>query len=73
MKVKYRSCEIECYRDKALSGDNLLFFSVFDEGAHDPGLEVTSGYTCGEDTVKGYIKHLKEVVDDYIEHPEVYR
>lgn len=72
MKVKYRNCEIECYRDKALSGDTLLFFSVFDCGVYDPGLEVTSGFSEGEDTVREYIMSLKKVVDDYIEHPENY-
>ena len=72
MKVKYRNCEIECTREKALSGDVLLFFSVFDEGVYDTGFEVTSGFSYGEDTVREYIKHLKEVVDDYIAHPEMY-
>ena len=73
MKVKYKNCEIECARGKALSGDTLLFFDVFDCGVYDPGLEITSGYSEGEDTVRDYIKHLKEVVDDYIKHPEMYR
>ena len=73
MKVNYKNCEIECTREKTLSGDTLLFFDVFDIAAHDPGLEITSGYSEGEDTVREYIGHLKEVVDDYIEHPEMYR
>ena len=72
MKVKYRNCEIECTRDKALSGDTMLFFDVFDCGAHNPGLEITSGYSEGLDTVREYIGYLKEVVDDYIDHPEDY-
>lgn len=73
MKVKYRNCEIECTRDKALSGDTLLFYSVFDEGVYDKGFEVTSGFTEGADTVREYIKYMKEVVDDYIKNPEMYR
>lgn len=72
MKVKYRNCEIECTRDKALSGDTMLFFDVFDCGAHDPGREITSGYSEGADTVREYIKYLKEIVDDYIDHPNDY-
>lgn len=72
MKVTYRNCEIECTRDKVLSGEYMLFFDVFDCGAHDPGREITSGYSEGSDTVREYVKHLKSVVDDYIEHPEMY-
>ena len=71
MKVKYRNCEIKCYKNKALFKD-LLFFSVFDCGVCNSGLEITSGYSEGEDTVKEYIEYLKKVVDDYIEHPEDY-
>ena len=67
MKVKYRDCEINCFRDKSLSGDTLLFYSVFKDG-----FEVASGFSEGEDTVKEYIKHLKYVVDDFYEHPEDY-
>ena len=73
MKVIYKNCEIECTREKALSGDKLLFFSVFDIAAHDPGLEITSGYTEGKDTVREYIGYMKEIVDNYIEHPEDYK
>ena len=73
MKVTYRNCEIECTREKALSGDKLLFFSVFDINAHDPGFEITSGYTEGKDTVRDYIKYMKEIVDDYIKNPDNYR
>ena len=72
MKVKYRNCEIECTRDKALSGDTFLFFSVFDCGVHDYGFEITSGFSEGRDSVREYIGHLKKVVDDYIENPEDY-
>lgn len=73
MKVKYRNCEIECYRDKALSGDTLLFFSVFDCGVHDPGFEITSGFSEGVDTVREYVGYMKEIVDDYVKNPEMYR
>ena len=72
MKVKYRNCEIECTRDETLSGDTLLFYSVFDYDAHNSGFEVTSGFSEGEDTIKDYIGYLKKVVDDYIDHPENY-
>ena len=67
MKVKYRDCEINCFRDKSLSGDTLLFYSVFKDG-----FEATSGFSEGADTVKEYIKGLKKVVDDFLENPEEY-
>ena len=74
MKVKYRNCEIECTRDNPMFGrDKLLFFDVFDCGVYDSGLEITSGYSEGADTVREYIGHLKEIVDDYIKNPEMYR
>lgn len=72
MKVIYKNCEIECTREKSLSGDVMLFYSVFDMGAHDKDFEIASGFSEGEDTVRDYIKSLKEIVDDYIENPEDY-
>ena len=72
MKVIYRNCEIECTREKALSGDMMLFYSVFDLGVYDKEFEITSGFSEGEDTVREYIKYLKKVVDDYIKNPDDY-
>ena len=72
MKVKYRNCEIECTRDKSPFGYTLLFYSVFDIAAHNPGLEITSGCSEVSDTVREYIEHLKEIVDDYIKDPDGY-
>lgn len=67
MKATYRGCEIEVTRDKCLGGWDMLFFDVF-----DGDYEVTSGYSESSDTVREFIKGLKEVVDDYREHPEHY-
>ena len=64
MKIRYRDCEVECYRGKSLSGDTLLFYSVFFKG-----FEVTSGFSEGADTVKEYIKGLKKIVDDFLDNP----
>jgi hypothetical protein len=72
MKVIYRNCEIDCTREKALSGDVMLFYSVFDLGVYDKDFEITSGFSEGEDTVREYVRHLKQVVDDYIENPDMY-
>ena len=62
MKTTYRGCEIEVIRE-----DGVLFFNVFDDG-----FEVTSGFSESSDTVRDFIKGLKELVDDYREHPEDY-
>ena len=72
MKVIYRNCEIECTRSKSLSGEIMLFYSVFDLGVHDKDFEITSGFSEGEDTVREFIKNLKKVVDDYIDNPDEY-
>lgn len=63
MTGKYRGCDIEVVRD----GCELLAFSIFDDG-----YEVTCGFTEGADTVRDYFKYMKNVVDDYREHPEDY-
>lgn len=69
MKVKYKNCEIDVHRGDSITGENLLFFSVFNL---EDGFEVTSGYSEGEDTIKSYIEDLKSTVDEYREHPEYY-
>ena len=63
MKVTYRGCEIECYRE-----ESCLYYSIFDNG-----FEVDSGFSYSEDTVREHIKSLKKTVDDYIAHPENYK
>lgn len=67
MKTTYRGCEIEVTKDKCLGGWDMLFFSVFDNG-----FEVTSGFSESNETVREFVKGLKEVIDDYREHPEEY-
>lgn len=68
MKINYRNCEIECTRDKSLSGDTLLFYSIFTKDR----LEIYSGFSYEECSVREYINSLKRTVDDYIENPEYY-
>lgn len=68
MKVKYRGdFEIEVYRGKSIAGIELLFYSVF---RIKDGFEVTSGYSYSDETVREYIKGLKEHVDRFIEAGE---
>lgn len=69
MKVTYRGCEIECYKENSLSGDSCLYYSIFDKDRY----EVDSGFSYSEDTVREYIKSLKKTVDEYIAHPENYK
>ena len=67
MKTVYKGCEIEVTRDKCLGGCDMIFFSVFDDG-----FEVTSGFSESSETIREFTNGLKEVVDDYREHPEDY-
>lgn len=66
MKVNYKNCEIECYRERE---SGILYYSVFDE---EDGYEVVSGFYETKDSVRDYIETLKHVVDEYFEHPEYY-
>ncbi|MBU5331733.1 hypothetical protein KQI61_05950 [Anaerocolumna aminovalerica] len=67
MKGTYKGCEIEVTKEECLGGWDMLFCSIFDDG-----FEVTSGFSEGEDTIKDYYNSLKNIVDDYREHPEDY-
>ena len=67
MKTVYKGCEIEVTKEKCLGGWDMLFYNVFDDG-----LEVTSGFSESSDTVKDFMKILKNIVDDYRENPEEY-
>jgi hypothetical protein len=67
MKTTYKGCEIEVTKERCLGGWNMLFYSVFDDG-----LEITSGFSESSDTVKDFIKGLKNIVDNYRENPEEY-
>ena len=54
MKTTYKGCEIEVFRDQCLGGWEMLFFSVF-----DGNYEVTSGFSESSETVREFIKGLK--------------
>lgn len=68
MKVIYRGCEITVTREKCLGGWDEIFFSVFS----DDGYEITSGYSDSADTIRDWVKDLKDVVDAYAVNPEAY-
>jgi hypothetical protein len=69
MKGTYKGCEIEVTKEKSLAGYKMLFYNIFDVSN---GLEVTSGYSEGGDKVVEFYESLKEVVDDYKDHPADY-
>jgi len=68
MKVQYKNYEIEVTKEKCLAGYDMIFYSIFNEG----GFEVTSSFTESEDTIKSIVEDCKEIVDDFILHPEDY-
>jgi hypothetical protein len=65
---EYRGCKITVTRELSCAGYEMLFFSVFDNG-----YEVTSGYSEGEDLIEDFYEDMKNLVDDYREHPEDYQ
>jgi hypothetical protein len=60
MKVSYRGHEIEAKRERSMTGDVLLFYSVFRES---DGYECASGFSYTSDTAQVFIDHLKARVD----------
>lgn len=60
MKQTYRGYEIDVRRERSLGGDILLYFSVFRQS---DGYEGTSGFTTGSDTVRDYVRYMRERID----------
>lgn len=60
MKVSYKGYELEAYRERSLGGDKLLYWSIFRES---DWYECDSGFSTGRDSVRIWIKLLKERVD----------
>ena len=69
MKRIYRNSEIKVTREKSISGEMMLFYSIM---YHD-GFEIDSGFSEGEDLVTDFLNSLKNIVDDFHEHPEEYK
>jgi hypothetical protein len=67
LEGEYRGCDITVTRELSLAGYDMLFFSIFDDG-----FEVTSGYCDSNDTLEYMYNDMKNVVDEYREHPEDY-
>lgn len=66
-KSIYKGCEIEVNRDKSLDGNNVLYFSIFDNG-----FEITSGFSEANENIKEFMGDLKMLVDDYRNNPDEY-
>ena len=58
MKTKYKGWDLEVKREKSITGDKILFYSIF-----DGDLEINSGYSEGEDTLESFMEYLKNIVD----------
>lgn len=69
MKVIYKGFEIDVRREKCLAGYPLLYFTVM---RLSDGWFFQDGFYDSEDTVKDTIEGMKNLVDDYLENPEIY-
>jgi hypothetical protein len=68
MKVNYKGFEIESFREKSLGGWPTLYYSIYTP----EGYELLCSFEDSAETVRDKIKHLKEVVDDFILNPHDY-
>lgn len=67
MKVVYRGFDINVNREKCMAGYLLLYFSVYRKS---DGWEFICSYTEGSDTVRDYVRYMKERVDGFLKEPE---
>ena len=67
MKTIYRGFELEAKRENCLAGYPLVYYSAF---RISDGWEMISSFSDSADTVRDYIKDLKQKVDECYENPE---
>lgn len=60
MEIKYKGWTLDAHRGESLGGDNLLYYSAFDE----TGCERISNFSYGSDTVREMIGYMKNYVDE---------
>jgi hypothetical protein len=70
MKVKYRGFDIDVRREKSMTGISLLFYGVY---SVREGWCLDDGFSYSDETVREYIKELKNTVDDFYLNPEDYQ
>ena len=61
MKVSYLGYDIDVTREKCMAGYPLVYYSIFRQS---DGYECTSGYSDSADTVRTWIRLMKERVDN---------
>jgi len=64
----YKGCEIEIYRDNSITGEEHLFYGVFNSN----GYEIACGYSSSQMKVLECYEEVKEIVDDYLINPHEY-
>lgn len=69
MKIKYKDFQIEATRERALGGWDNIYYSIM---RISDGWFLEDNFSTGEDDLKDFVNDLKNVVDDYILHPEDY-
>ena len=70
MKTVYRGYSLDAHREPCLGGWSQLYYSAYPV---DPTMPVLADdFTTGDDTVKTYMRILKERVDYYYLHPGEY-
>lgn len=60
MKTIYKGHEIDVHRSPSMGGEELLYFSIF---RISDGYECLSSFTTGSDTVRDYVRYMKERID----------
>lgn len=65
MKTSYRGYEINVSRERAMGGWDNLYYSIYRESDQR---EMVSNFTTGSDTVRDYVRYMKERID--AEHAE---
>lgn len=66
MKIDYRGHTLEAYREKSLSGAELIFYSIF---RNKDKYEVDSGYSYDGGSVRSFLKSLKKQLDEELDGP----
>ena len=69
MKINYKGFEIKVWQEESLGGwDNLYYYVMRIED----GYMLDEGFSEGKDKLKDFCNDLKQLVDEYLEHPSWY-
>ncbi len=67
--ITYKGCEIHVSRDKCLGGWPMWFYGIYDKD----GYEIAASFEDSNETLVGMVESMKNIVDDYLAHPELYK